>query len=374
MVNVAVDARSVFAPNRRGIGKTLLSLYRQVAAMKPEWRFVMFHRGQGKDAPFAGLPNVQNRVIEMKGDRFNLWEHIRLPLAAKLGRADMLHCPANTSPCWPMVPMVLTIHDLIPLEPEFRAFGWRKWGRNVAKAAKKARRIITPSEYTKQQIVRSFGVPTGKVVVNHWAADENCRRVTDPAEFACVRSKYGLDASKPYVFGFAAISPRKNTLRIISAWSGLPREIRNANQMLLVGAEASGLPKLRQHAEQLGVSNSCIVTGFAAEKDVPPLVSGAMALCYPSLSEGFGLPILDAFACETPVLTSNRTSLPEVAGDAAVLVDPSDTDAIREGIRELLSDDNKRRFLIEEGKRRLKLFSWPECAKRTCRVFEEAIG
>jgi glycosyltransferase involved in cell wall biosynthesis len=371
---IALDARTAYAPARRGIGKSLIDLYRGVAAMRPEWRFVMFRQVDGPDDPFAGLANVEHRRIDIPGDRFGLWQQVRLPLAARKAGATLLHCPANTAPRWPLVPMVVTIHDLIPLEPEFMTRESQKWGRNVAAAARKARRIMTPSEYSKRQIIKIFGIEADKILVNPWAPDAACRRVTDAAELERVRRQYGLTLDRPYVFGFGAPDPRKNTRRILRAWARLPERLRAAHALLLVGMTEPALAEFRKDVKDLGLEGSCILCGFAAEQDIPALLSGAAALCYPSLSEGFGLPVLDAFACQTAVLTSNVTSLPEVAGDAAILVDPYREDSITRGMEEILADEATRRELVRRGCQRLSLFGWETCVERACRTFEEAVA
>jgi glycosyltransferase involved in cell wall biosynthesis len=368
---LCLDARTVFSPTRRGTGKNLIDLYRRVAEKRPDWRFVMFHQADGPDDPFAGLANVEHRRIDIPGDRFGLWQQVRLPLAARGAGATFLHCPANTAPRWPLVPMIVTIHDLIFLEPEFTTPALQKLGRNVAAGARKARRILTPSEYSKGEIVKAFGVSADKVMVNPWAADAACRKVTDPAELNRVRLKYGLAEDRPFVFGFAASDPRKNTARILQAWADLPSTARGDSAIVLVGIQGSALAAFREEARRHGVADSCLLHGFASEPEVRALLSGARMLCYPSLSEGFGLPILDAFACDTPVLTSRTTSMPEVAGDAAVLVDPRDASSIRDGLVRLLSDEAFGEELRRRGRERLKEYTWEACAERACRVFDD---
>jgi len=272
-----------------------------------------------------------------------------------------------------MAPMVLTIHDLIPLETQFVTQESRAWGRNVAAAAQKARRILTPSAYSKGQIVETFKIDADKIVVNPWAPDSKYRKVTDTDRLRRVRARYGLGEDQAYVLSFSGNDPRKNTERIVRAYAGLPKGLREGYALLVVGTREPLLSDVRQVVSDLGVGETCILHGYAAEEDMAALLSGATALCYPSLSEGFGLPVVDAFVCETAVLTSNRTSLPEVAGDAAVLVEPEDEGAITEGLARLLEDDGLRRGLVEKGRQRLKAYTWDACAARACRTFEEAL-
>src|SRR6478672_3937534 len=141
---VAVDARTVYSPVRRGTGKNLIDLYRRVARLRPDWNFVMFHRSPAAgDDPFQPESNISARAIEIRGDRWNLWEQVRLPAAAAAARASVLHSPANTAPGFPIVPLVTTIHDLIPVDMGPSAVA-RQWASNVGRAARISRKVLTP--------------------------------------------------------------------------------------------------------------------------------------------------------------------------------------------------------------------------------------
>ncbi len=332
-MRVVVDARQVYRPQRRGIGKTLIHLYRTLAARRPGWRFLLVHQAALPVPELAGLPNVRPRAIDFPGlNRFDLWERVALPAAAMVARADLIHAPANTGPPFTFAPVVVNIHDLIPYEMAPRDPSARAWLRRVTRVARAARHVLTGSEYSKQRITDVLGVSPTKVTVNPWAPDPNARRIDDPAVLDRVRLRYGLRAGEPYLFGFGADDPRKNTRRVIEAYARLPIVVRDAFRLLLVGIQGSALDEFRRQADGLRLGDRVVLQGYCDEADLPPLLSGAAALCFPSRSEGFGLPVLDAFVCETPVLAGNLTSLPEVAGDAALLVDPEDVEAIRDGI------------------------------------------
>jgi alpha-1,3-rhamnosyl/mannosyltransferase len=189
-----------------------------------------------------------------------------------------------------------------------------------------------------------------------------------------VRVKYGLRAGERYVFGFGAADPRKNTARLIEAFAGLPAGVRAEFRLLLVGVQGPALAEFRTLAEAHGAADRVVVHGFADEADVPALLSGAAVLAFPSRSEGFGLPLLDAFVCRAAVLAGDRTSLPEVAGDAAVLVNPDDTEAIRTGLRRLLEDEALRSELVARGAERVKGYTWERVADAAAGVFEAAAG
>src|SRR5262249_20651450 len=154
-----IDARQVYRPCRRGTGKNLIDLYRGLARKRPDWRFVMFHRSPEADNPFAGMPNIEAPHVDIRGgDRWDLWEQVRLPWAARQVGAAVVHAPANTGPRFPLRPLVVTVHDVIPLETAPDTPASRAWGRRVAAAARAARQVVTPSQYSKEQIVERLGI------------------------------------------------------------------------------------------------------------------------------------------------------------------------------------------------------------------------
>jgi glycosyltransferase involved in cell wall biosynthesis len=373
MMRIAIDARTVYSANRRGTGKNLIDLYSTLAAQRPEWQFLMFHQTNGIADPFERFDNVQAHRIDIRGDRWNMWEDVRLPLAARVCGADLLHCPANTSPRRTLTPFVVTIHDLIPLEIAPKQPSTRRWLRRVKRSAQRAQRILTPSQYSRSKIVRQLKMPEEKITVNYWAPDRGCRPIDDGQILAATRRKFGIPERAGYVMAFGAEDPRKNTAGIIEAWARLAEDVRRAYVLLIVGVQASGLHRLRTVVATRVPDGSCLVAGFVDEADIAPLLSGATTLCYPSRSEGFGLPILDAFMCGTPVITSSATSLPEVAGDAALLVDPDDSTAIAHAIGRVLGSDALRTQLREKGFQRLALFSWDRCARTVAGVFESVV-
>jgi glycosyltransferase involved in cell wall biosynthesis len=333
----------------------------------------MFYQSQVTDDPFEAHPCFNKRQIDIKGDRFDLWQQIRLPLAAKAAGATVLHCPANTAPRAPLVPTLVTIHDLIPLERGAGRHG-RQWGRRVGRSARVARRILVPSHHTKQALIAQLGIPESKITVNPWGPNQGTHRVTDLRELNRVRGKYGLAPGQAYVFGFGASDPRKNTVRLMEAWAKVSPGLRERVPLLLVGIEEPALTAFREYARTHCPDGSCRVFGFADERDLPALMSGGLALCYPSLSEGFGLPILDAFACGLAVIASTTTSLPEVAGDAALLVNPENTCALTDALEQVLSRHDLRDQLRARGQERVKAFSWERCARTVARMLGEASG
>jgi glycosyltransferase involved in cell wall biosynthesis len=367
VMRIAVDAREIYAPNRRGTGKNLIDLYMTLAAQRPRWEFIMLFQTSGLANPFEQCPNVRAHRVDIRGDRWNLWQDVRLPFAARALGADLLHCPTNTSPLRSLIPVVVTIHDLIP---DYGDEAASRTLRRVRRSARLARHIITPSYYTRRIIVSQLEMPEEKITVNYWAPCRTYRCIDDAPVLAAIRQKFGVPSDARCVLAFGAEDPRKNTSTIIQSWAELSPSIRERSFLLMVGLQPSALERARALAARLISDGSCLLHGFADEADIAPLLSAAAVLCYPSRSEGFGLPVLDAFACGTPVITSQTTSLPEVAGDAAILVDPSDPRDIGRALRDVLGSETLRARLREQGFDRLRLFSWDRCADTAAKVFE----
>jgi glycosyltransferase involved in cell wall biosynthesis len=231
----------------------------------------MAYREDAPDAPLAGWPNMRRLRVAIPGaDRFNLWEQVRLPVVDRTSGADVLHAPANTGPPVPLAPMVLTVHDLIPLEVSPDEPDTRRWRRRVRAAAKAAQCVVTPSEYSKRQIVERLAVAPEKVTVNYWAPDRGTRRVTDLDELDRVRRKYGLRPGERYAFGFGASDPRKNTRRLIEAYAGLPAGLSTEVRLLLVGTQEPALTKFRALAGRLGAGDRAVLHGFANDRPTGP--------------------------------------------------------------------------------------------------------
>ncbi len=372
-ITIAVDARTVFARARRGTGKNLIDAYRALAEIRPQWRLLMYHRTPGVPNPFEGWPTVVPRMLRMPGDRWDLWQHLGLPQAARRDGARLLHCPANSCPRFGGVPVVSTVHDLIPLkiaDPGAPPAG--SFRAAIRRCLRRSRRIIAVSHATRRDLISDFGAAPQQITVIGWAADSSCGVVRDRAELAAVRSRYNM--TRPYVLAFSGRSRRKNTEGMIRAFALLDPELRRRFAFVIIGVEpAARRAQLTALIEALGVADGCRLHGFVPEADVPALLCAAEVLAFCSLYEGFGLPILDAFRCETAVLTSRVSSMPEVAGDAAVYCDPSEPASIAAGLSRLLSEPQLGRECVRRGRERLQQYSWRRTAETMVDVFEECV-
>ncbi len=410
-MKIGLDARSMFMPRPRGTGRNLRDAFALIPDLRPEWEFVLYHqRGEIEDttgnaerrpvgdwSPEDALPsNVTARRIDIPGDRFDAWLNLRLPWTARREGVDLLHFPANAAPAYCPVPYVVTIHDLIPLrvEGECPPEARRRFERGVRRAVRGAAHIITPSQATRDDLIEWFGVAEDRVTVVPWAADrevvaawqspdsghgtaggspaDGCGpaapRSRHPA-VAAARSKYGLQ--REYWIGFSGESPRKNAAGLIEAVGTLARTHPAVDvELLLVGCEpAACAARLTELARRAGVGDRCRVLGFVPHGDIAGLLGGARALLMPSLCEGFGLPILDAFALGVPVLTSGFGSMAEVAGDGALYCDPRNAGSIARGMAALLDEGTVER-LTRRGAAREGEFTWRRTAEAMCEVYE----
>lgn len=384
-MHIGLDARAFCSPSPRGIGRSLLEIYRRVVALRPDWRFTLYHQGpqgplddgrhvsghaaSGRPAEPWEQPNVQPRRIDIPGDRFDAWLQVRLPVAAWRDRVDLLHFPANAAPACCPTPFVATIHDLIPLQvdDEVTPGERRAFLRGVRRAVRGARHIVAVSQATRAALCETFSLARQRISVIHWASGSAFDK-TQHTDRRKLCARYAI--TRPWLFACSGSARRKNAVGLIKAVRRLPDEVRRSMQLVLVGCEPAGFrEQLAAEARRLGVADDCRILGYVPDHDLCGLLSQSRGLVMASLLEGFGLPILDAFAAGVPVLTSNIGSMPEIAGDAAVYCDPYSVESISAGMLRLLDKDTAA-TLVENGRRRNTQFSWERSAAALCDVYE----
>jgi glycosyltransferase involved in cell wall biosynthesis len=304
---------------------------------------------------------------------------IRIPLtlSAELRRnpVDVLHVQF-TSPPFSPCPVVVSIHDL-SFEHLPQTFKWRSRKQlrlTVRRSAREAAQVIALSEYGRQDIIDNYHLDPAKVTAIPLAAPARFGPVSDEEELQRVRQTYGIE--NDYILSVGAIQPRKNLSRLVTAYSRLRRRdpAGKLPKLVLVGKCAWLYDETLHAIKELELSDSVIVTGYVPEADLPALYSGALCFVYPSYFEGFGLPPLEAMQCGVPVITGDRTSLPEVVGAAGLLVNPFDVEALAAAIEKVISDSDLRAELGVKGLARAKLFDWRETARQTLAIYQKAAG
>ena len=372
-MHIAIDAHTV-GTGLAGNETYAANLIEALAEVDAENRYTVYVTKQEAFERFAGRwPNVSVRRTLPHTPL------VRVPftLSAELRRrpVDLLHVQYTAPPFAPC-PVVATVHDLSfeHLPETFKRRSWMQLRLTVRRTARRAAHVITPSESTRRDIVTTYAIRPERVSVIPLAAAEHFRPVTDKEELARALARYGIRGE--YVLAVGSIQPRKNLARLVAAYADLRRKRPRSNlpQLVLVGRQAWLYGETLRAVEDEGVRDSTILTGYVSEPDLPALYSGALCFAYPSYFEGFGLPPLEAMRCGTPVITGNLTSLPEVVGDAGLLVDPFDTGALASALARLLDDAHLRAELRARSLARARLFDWRETARRTLEVYRSIGG
>jgi alpha-1,3-rhamnosyl/mannosyltransferase len=296
------------------------------------------------------------------------------PLAARRSPAPgaVVHATDHYIPKLARLPVVATIHDAIPLShPESVRYSLKPLRHAIfRRAAGWAAQVITVSEYSKQEIVKWFGIPEGKITVTPLGVDDDWYNDVDAEELARVKTLHALPDR--FFFFVGTLQPRKNIRRIIDAHKSLPQSIRCDVPLIIAGRH--GWKCDAEVAELQNCSDGTMRwIQYVPSQDLLPIFKQATALVWPSLNEGFGLPVLEAFAAGLPVVTSNTTSLPEVAGDAALTVNPESIGEIAEAMQTVASNESLQNDLRTRGLARAKQFTWDRTARQTIEVYRKAI-
>jgi len=297
--------------------------------------------------------------------------YARLPLADWAARrsdifhtTNLLHHPPRSAR------LTTTVHDVTSwIMPELHSAANQRADRSFEATLRTAHRIIAVSENTRQDVVRVLGIPPEKIVTIHSGVADAFFRVTGE-DAAAARSACRL--ARPYALFLGTIEPRKNIGTLLDAWAGLPEDVRDAFELVLAGPAGWAEPDLMAHLRQPPVGVRYL--GYVAEEHLAGLTAGATLFVYPSLYEGFGFPVAQAMAAGVPVVTANVSSLPEVAGGAALLVDPRSAGELRDAIQRLLLSPEIRGKLAEAGRLRASCFTWEACARSSLEFFSAAAG
>jgi glycosyltransferase involved in cell wall biosynthesis len=372
---IGIDASRALLAQRTGTENYSLYLIRALLCLDSSHRFRLYLRQR----PPGGLLPVPGNAELQVMPWARLWTHLRLSWEMARRPPDLLFVPAHVLPLLHPRHSVVTVHDLGYLYyPQAHPFLDRLYlDLSTRYHCRAAAHIIAVSQATKDDLVRHYRADPRRITVVHSAHDAGLFRPADPAAQRAVRERYGLHA--PYLLYLGTLQPRKNLARLLEAFAqlhplpGPPPERGRESPLSLVIAGKKGwlYEPLFQQVKRLGLGGRVIFTGYVPQEDLPPLLSGALGLVLPSLYEGFGLPLLEAMACGTPVICANVSALPEIAGDAALLIDPLDVTDLAESMARLVEDEGLRRRLTARGLERAGQFSWDRCARETLAVLEK---
>ncbi len=304
------------------------------------------------------------------------WRHLRLPLAMRADRVDLHFSPSYFLPLYKVCDSVVVVHDIsFRTHPEWFAKELRfRFDAVFWREVRKAERIITVSEFSRDEIARILKLDPAGIAVIPEAADAGFRPLEDAGALEEVRARLGL--SEGFVFTVGAVHTRRNLERLIAALGKAGRELGAMPELLIVGAPATFSPPvdIAGAARSAGMESRVKHLDFISEEDLVALYNACGLFVYPSLYEGFGLPVLEAMACGAPVACTSASSVPEVAGEAAALFDPEDTGDMARVIGRLLADEGERQRLAEAGPKRAATFSWERAARRRWRYSTDSRG
>jgi len=302
---------------------------------------------------------------------------VRIPLtlsaALRRRRVDVLHVQYTAPPFAPC-PVVATIHDLSfeHLPETFNRRSRAQLHLTVRHTARRAKQILTLSDFSRDDIIKTYDIDPARVFVTPAAAPPDFAPVTDSTELQRIRTTYGI--GREYILSLGSIQPRKNLVRLIGAYSSLRRLHPDLKlpQLVLAGKRGWLEKEIFRAAGENELSRDILFTGYVPDKDLPGLYSGSLCFAYPSYFEGFGLPVVEAMQCGAPVIAGNRTSLPEVVGNAGVLVDPFSEAEIAQALARMIRDSGYRDELRGKGIERARVFNWQTTARLTLQAYERA--
>ena len=369
-MRIAFDARKL---HDFGIGTYIRNVLRGLARLDQRTEYILLCRPE--DAEVAGELGPNFRAVPESARPYSIGEQFRIPLSLVRERAHLLHEPHYVLPPATRCRAVVTIHDCIHLMfPQYLpgAMAYYYARASMWSAVRKADHILTVSETSKRDILKFFDIPPEKVAVIYNAIDERFLSEPDEEQMDRIRQRYQLD--HPFLLYVGNIKPHKNLGRLIEAFARARSRGLEDLRLVIVGDQISKYPPLRQAVHRHRLDKEVRFLGFQPYDTLSVFYRLSRAFVFPSLYEGFGLPPLEAMAAGTPVVTSNVSSLPEVVGDAAVLIDPMDAGAIADAMARVLGDAALRAELIRRGHERVTTFSWERSVARVREVYVDVIG
>lgn len=372
-MRITFDATAIPA-NRAGAGVYIFSLVKALSQVDADNEYHVFAKAEHAEE-FGPLgPNFRLvRVPPLSTPQRLVWEQTVLPRALKTLGADVLHSPHYTMPLLAPCPVVVTFHDMTYLlMPELHARFHRRFFPPMMRAsARRAARLLAVSESTRRDMLRLLPASAGKTVTTLEAAGPVFRVAPAPSVAdACAR--FGLTPSR-FLLYVGVLEPRKNVPLLLQAYARIAGRFPDS-PLVIAGKKGWMYDAIFAQVSALGLADRVVFTGYVAEEDLPRLYGGARAFVYPSRYEGFGLPVLEAMQCGAPVITSDVSSMPEVAGGAALLIDPDDVGGLADALARVLSDDALAADLSRRGIARAAGFSWERCARETRAVYESLGG
>ena len=376
-MRIGIEAQRLFRPHKHGMDRVALELIKNLQKIDKENEYFIFVKPDKDNKVISDTDNF--RIVEVKGGAYPIWEQFNLPKVVKTYNCDILHCTGNTAPLSVKTPLITTLHDVIfkedsILEQLSSSASWYQKVGNlyrrliVDNIVKRSNQLITVSEFEKQNISNIYGLGDSKIQAIYNGVSANL--TADISEAKKVNTKIKYELPEKYFLHFGNTDPRKNTKRVIEAYNKYLKIFKDEVKLVLIGLNQARLNAILKDVglkKELG--RKIVLIGYVPDEDLSVIFNLSEVFLFPSLREGFGIPIIEAMACGVPVITSNTSSMPEVADDAALLVDPYRVASIFEAIVKLRLDREFRDQLIMKGFERYKTFSWENTAKKVLGIY-----
>ncbi|HKK10081.1 MAG TPA: glycosyltransferase family 1 protein [Bacteroidales bacterium] len=377
-MKIGIEGQRLFRKKKHGMDMVALELIKNLQLIDKENEYVVFVKPDEDNE--ALQPTGNFKIVELEGGSYPFWEQKALPKAAEEEGCDLLHCTSNTAPVKSKVPVMITLHDIIYMESIsiFKKSGtwYQKFGNLyrrivVPKVVKKSKKIITVSQFERERIRKffNFNEDDKRLVAVYNGVSRHFNPVTDESIREEVRTKY--DLPEKYLFFLGNTDPKKNTEGVLKAYANYVEQSDDPAMLVMLDYEEWALNKVLADIGKKHIRKHIFLPGYIVNTDLPAIYSMATIFLYPSLRESFGIPMLEAMGCGTPVITSNTSSMPEVSGGKAKIVDPYQPQQITEAIFELMNDPSLRQKLVEEGLQQAAKFTWKNMAKDVKAIYEE---
>lgn len=377
-MKIGIEAQRLLRTKKHGMDMVALELIRHLQRIDTVNEYVVFVR---PDADYACLPTAPNfEIVTLEGlPGFAAWEQWTLPRAAARAGCDLLHCTGNTGPVFSSVPLITTLHDIIFMEQinlfQKKASWYQRLGNVyrrfvVPTVVRKSKRVVTVSHFEKERIARFFNIGPEHLRVVYNGVGEHFKQLSDQNALQQFAAKYKLPT--PFFLFLGNTAPKKNTPGVLQAFARFNDWYPDQYYLVMLDYEEK---KLQQLVHSLGIPEirkRIFLTGYVSNFELPALINQCVGFLYPSLRESFGIPILEGMACGVPVITSNTSSMPEVAGrQAALLVDPNQPEALARAMRQLVENPDETRQMAARGLERAREFSWENTARQMLALYEE---
>ncbi len=370
-MRIAIEAQRIFRPDKHGMDYAALGLIKALDKLDDDNEYYVIV-APGKDN-LCLEESLKLSIIELKCPTYPLWEQVALPLTVKHLKVDLLHCTSNTAPLRCPVPLVLTLHDVIYMNDSnthgmtyYQRMG-RKYRRLVVpKLINRCNKIVTVSENEEEEIANCFPTLNKDVSVIYNGYNTDYHPIKN---YYQITRKYTREPS--YLLFLGNTDPRKNLTGVLHSYARYLQKSTRKQKLLITGMKEDYIHSVLVAENLIELKSHLVLTNYIPGNDLAALFNGAFALLFPSLLEGFGIPILEAMACGTPVITSNVSSMPEVAGKSELLVDPTKPDEIADAILRLEDEQSFYENQVAYGLHRVKAFSWDNTAQEYRNIYQE---